>query len=320
MTIKISPRLLMLMLVALILYLLVLLTENVSAEDAIIASSVETAIEVTPSGGTRDDLRRLLHVPECPAGAQLQSIESENDLARVVFDVCGVALSGLYAPGDAGFVMVVHGTASTPEAAFGLTPDDYMHELARTLNESGYAVFAPEILTQPYGSEDINAARNEADRRLRPVGRSLVGNELMALTAILDYYGGGAVYGISLGGYLAFHTCALSDAVTACGVSGYIEDRAGKLIGAGYPQPYWRETNSDYMTVDGYLLLFDDVQVATLISAPLYVETGALDPRSAYVGDVVEWMLDAGVDATNYIGEGGHETYSAAFMAWLEGV
>ena len=271
-------------------------------------------VNATPSGGTRADLRRILGVPDCPTGAERISSTSENDLQRVVFDVCGFTLSGLFSPGERGFVLVLHGTASSAAAAWADV--DYMHGIARALNAAGYAVFAPDILTRADG--DVNAERNALDKRLRPFGVSLVGVELMAFTAVLDWYGGGAVYGISLGGYLAFHACALSDAVTACGVSGYIEDRAGKLAGdSDYPESYWNIPNSDYMTADGYLTRFDDVQVARLIGAPLYVETGSNDPRAAVVSGVIERMRAAGVQVDSVIGDGGHETYREAFMEFL---
>lgn len=273
------------------------------------------SISSAPRGGTRVTLRHLLDIPLCNRATLVSSIP-EGALRRMTFNACGLPLSGLYAPGTRGLIMVIHGTASTPEAAFGLTADDYMHGIGRTLNDAGYAVFAPEILTEPYGSEDINGLRNAVDKRLRAHGQTLVGNELSALAAALRWHGGGAVYGISLGGYLAFHLCAITDA-QACGVSGYIEDRAGKLTGEGYPQPYWQVANADYMTVPGYLEYFDDVQIARLIDAPLYVETGSEDPRAAYVGGVVEAMRAAGVDATSHVGQGGHETYAEAFMEWL---
>jgi len=89
-----------------------------------------------------------------------------------------------------------------------------------------------------------------------------------------------AVYGISLGGFLALNLGALDSRVKVVVVSQYFEDMVGKLTGLTYPHSYWRYEDADYMFFPDILQRFSNVDIASLIAPrKLFIEVGLQDPR-----------------------------------------
>ncbi len=294
---------------------------------------------------TRDELLELLGVPSTCLNNQSASLISEQQLANtsVDFEVYELSLSvcedemtlrGLYVPNaDAPLIIAIHGTAGSPERILGLdNVDDYHHQFAKQLVEAGFTVFAPYIVTQPIDSEFINRDRNALDRRARVLGFSLVGIEIGQLMAIDNYFADThsqfGVYGISLGGQLAYYLGASEPNMDVTIVSSWVEDRDEKLAGDNVLlYPLWMLYKSgQFNLLDDYLLVFDDVRLAGLIQPrPLYFDSGESDARSQAVPMVVDEIesqyysgLEENIDY--FIGQGGHEIFFPEANTFIQSV
>jgi fermentation-respiration switch protein FrsA (DUF1100 family) len=265
------------------------------------------------------------------------------NIHKWVFEVCGsqflvAGLVGIPARLRGPFPLIVafHGTAGSPERIFGLDGnDDYHHKFALRLTEQGYMVFSPVIITQ-YVEDDrgsYNRCRNEIDNRGLPVGVRLAGIELGQIMSVLNYLltrddvdpGRVAVYGISLGGFLAFNLGALDPRIKVVVVSQYFEDMVGKLTGLTYPDSYWRYEDADYMFFQDILLKFSSVDIASLIvPRKLFIEVGSQDPRvdSASrcfleVKAIYDQLKLPPDSAQMEVGNGGHEVFLKGSLRFL---
>jgi len=254
----------------------------------------------------REDLSKFYRVPEDCRSAEVPIRVSETfvgsvgdvDIHRWVLTLCNgqlttVGLVGVRsgAKKPLPLVIAIHGTAGSPERIFGLDgKEDYHHRFALRLAERGYFVFAPLIVTElaanTHGS--FNRSRNEVDNRGLSVGVRLAGIELGQIMGVIDYLLAGevvdphrvAVYGISLGGFLAFNLAALDTRIGVVVVSQYFEDMEGKFTGLEYPHPYWRYEDADYIFFQDILERFSSVDIASLIvPRKLFIEVGLQDPR-----------------------------------------
>jgi predicted dienelactone hydrolase len=258
----------------------------------------------------RERLRALLGVPpQCKGGGKLESrarIAAPDGLTieRVQIRSCGGALlqSGLLgygavAKGPAPLVVVLHGTAASPERAFGLDDPkayqarEYHHRVAARLAEAGYLVYVPYLVTERRDDPQtgFNRLRNEIDLRATAGGYRLTGLEIGQIMAApgalratgLARPGAVGVYGISLGGMLAYYYAALDPRVTAVVVSQWIEDRDRKLMGEVEDDPLWRHAAAGHAVTPGLLPQFDDAAVAALIvPRALFIEVGREDARA----------------------------------------
>jgi hypothetical protein len=193
-------------------------------------------------------------------------------------------------------IIVFHGTSGTVERTMGLdTTDDYHHHFGFRLAKNGYMVIAPVVITQPTIKlpdgqySDPNEFRNELDDRALSLGTRLVGIEIGQTASLIDYLSSDkridtqnlGVYGISLGGFIAFLTGAIDTRIQATVVSNYIEDRVAKLTSTDYPSPYWLMPTADYAFIPDILLYFTDTDIASLIlPRKLFIEVGIKDPRA----------------------------------------
>jgi hypothetical protein len=258
----------------------------------------------------RERLRALLGVPpRCKGDGRLESrarVTAPDGLTieRVQIRSCGGALvqSGLVGyraglKGPAPLVVVLHGTAASPERAFGLDDPqayqtrEYHHRVAARLAEAGYLVYAPHLVTERRDDPQtgFNRLRNEIDLRAAGAGFRLLGLEIGQIMAApgalrasgLARPGAMGVYGISLGGMLAYYYAALDPRVTAVAVSQWIEDRDRKLMGEPEDDPLWRHPAAGHAVTPGLLPHFDDAAVASLIAPrALFIEAGRDDPRA----------------------------------------
>lgn len=258
----------------------------------------------------RARLRALLGVPEQCAGdgrvRERTRIPAPEPLVleRVRILACGGRLqqSGLLGyraglKGSAPLVIVLHGTAASPERAFGLDDPrayqtrEYHHRVAARLAEAGYLVYAPQLVTERRDDPQtgFNRLRNEIDMRAAGAGYRLLGMELGQLMAVPGALRGAGmsapgvlgVYGISLGGMIAYYLAALDTRVSAVVVSQWLEDRNRKLMGEPEDDPLWRHPAAGHAVLPGLLRYFDDAAVASLIAPrALFVEIGREDPRA----------------------------------------
>lgn len=250
----------------------------------------------------RRDLRRFLPVPRSCLRGRRPAIVSDmpvRRLGRVVvrrvhLKVCAGSLSlhGLLALPDGvsrpPLMMAIHGTAGSPEAVLGMTPDDYHHAFGLRLTEQGIAVFAPQIVTST-GGPDVNVLRNHLDNRGTSLGVRLLGLEAGKLISVVDGFSADrrfdgsriGVYGISLGGVLALYSAAADARLGPVVVSQYLENRTGKLLGRSYPMAYWKVHNADYIFSPGLLQRYTDERLAALLlPRRLIIEVGTRDPRA----------------------------------------
>lgn len=87
------------------------------------------------------------------------------------------------------FVIVQHGGYGTPEHVGGLINDsgNYNNMVFR-MCERGAVVFAPQLMLWKPEELGSNYNRDELDMRLRQVGGSLTGMELLFMRLIIDYF------------------------------------------------------------------------------------------------------------------------------------
>lgn len=295
----------------------------------------------------RRELARLLGVPpDCRkgppptlAGNELVHQDDQGEIRRWVLTTCDgriplEALVGL--PKSAAprpLVITFYGTGGSPERLFGLDGiADYHQRMAAALLAQGFVVFVPYIVTQE-GTRP-NWFRNRLDNRALSLGPRLLGIELAQCMHALDYLcqqpfvdpQNIAAYGISLGGFQAFHLAALDLRIGATVVSQYIEDRDGKLAGRDYPEAYWQYEYADYILFPGYLRHFADDDVAALIAPrKLFIETGRQDPRSPSAerlfGSIQGLYRQLGQpdgSVAMEIGAGGHEAFLDGSVKFLK--
>jgi dienelactone hydrolase len=125
----------------------------------------------------------------------------------------------------------------------------------------GFVVIAPRILTDlVYDNESgYNYHRNRVDRRAAALGLRLLGMEQIALSHLLRSVTNElgvqdlsqVIYGVSLGGLVAFYQAALNPEIDAVIVSQWAEDRFEKLASPSYPHAMWRFESGDYSITTG---------------------------------------------------------------------
>jgi hypothetical protein len=300
----------------------------------------------------RCDLRDIYQIPEECLTGKMPKLISETiihstekvSIRKWVLEVCEaeftiVGLVGIPLQGRKPYPLVVafHGTASSPEKIFGLDGmEDYHHRFALRLAEQGYMVFAPFTITQLTQNlqRSYNRRRNEIDNRGLCVGVRLLGIELGQMISFLNYASARddvdapriAVYGISLGGLLAFNLGALDQRIPVVIVSQYIEDMVEKFTGRTYPQSYWRYEDSDYIFFQDILLRFSTVDIASLITPrKIFIEVGSQDPRADSAAKTFleiktiydQLKLPSGFVQME-IGKGGHEIFLKGSLQFLK--
>lgn len=235
-------------------------------------------------------------------------------------------------------VIAIHGTCGSPELVMGLAGDDYHHSFGLRLAEEGYFVFAPLITTLSTHTnicqQPTNAERNQLDHRALPLGDRLLGIEVGKMMGSIDYLSGDekindeeiGVYGISLGGQLAFFTGAADERVEVTVVSQYIEDRKEKLVDRDYETALWHYEYIDYNLLPQSLKYFTDIEIAFLIvPRKLFIEVGRNDPRSSgterLLPEFAEAYTGLGLPA-NFLGseiaDGTHEIFLRGSLKFLD--
>lgn len=315
------------------------------------STSLDTFLESMES--YRQDLIEFISVPDDCLSGQFPELISEEyittvdevDIFALELRVCDGTLTSqglLGVPSDIQtplpMIVAISGTCGSPERLMGLQGDDVHHKFGLSLAENGYIVFAPFILTRPTttASECVvptNNERNQIDNRMRSIGYRLLGVEIGKLVSSLDYlsqhseinpnYMG--VYGISLGGILAYHFGAIDTRLETVVISQYIEDREQKLVDREYDSAYWLFETADFVLFDNYLNFYTDYELALLvIPRKLFIETGSEDPRAEstepIATDIQSAYVSLGLPA-NYVGfevaDGQHEVFLQGSLEFL---
>lgn len=242
---------------------------------------------------------------------------------------------------SSGFLITIPGTASSPERAFGLETAeydsiDYGNQFARRAMEDGFVVFSPRVLTDLLldSVTSYNGRRGDIDRRAQVLGSRLHGIELLALSStitelqthpeMLGLQTG--VYGISLGGSIAFWLGAVNESIDAIVSSQWVEERTDKLAGRDNPWSMWRFETGDYTILQDGAIRLKDERVAQLIQPrPLLLEYGDQDPRAIDVLPVWEDLVDLYPPGSEdegrlslIIESGGHEIFYDEAMTFLK--
>lgn len=226
-----------------------------------------------------------------------------------------------------GVLILVHGTASSPEQLFGISTGDYPPDYSDSAGlkglRDGFVVISPRVLTDLRLSESgYNYLRGRIDRRAQAVGARLIGIEQAALLGLISNITQEfhleslpkLIYGVSLGGLTAFYQAAINPKIDAVIVSQWLEDRTQKQAGAEYEWADWRFETGDYAMLWESAFVLKDEKVASLIHPrPLGVEVGSEDPRAEAMKPVLEKLLfmykDNPKDLVIEIVEGGHEMF-----------
>ena len=162
------------------------------------------------------------------------------------------------------FVLLQHGGAGTPEVVSSLIDPTNYNDLGRDLIESGYYVFAPQLLiwnTEIYGSPYDQHA---FDRAMKQLGGSKTAFEIYCLTRVLDYFetlpeidnNRIGMAGLSYGGMYTLLTTAAEPRIKVAVSSCFVNDRR---------QYAW----NDWIYKDQANTFFD-AELLTLIS-PRYI-------------------------------------------------
>lgn len=244
-----------------------------------------------------------------------------------------------------GLVVAIHGTAATPQKIFGLEESDnfshagYHHKFGRDLVNDQFAVFAPAILTQKkLINKSYNTSRNQVDRRAAGIGLRLQGIEVWSISTsigiIKEFFNLNntqtGVYGISLGGGVAFYIAAVNKEISATVISNWSEERVSKIFSGEHATANWRYEDNDYVIFqNGVFYTRDQDIIKNLIHPrPIFFEVGANDDRSVGVLPLVDNLLELpGYMGNNsqrlclHIGSGGHEIFydkAESFLSrWL---
>lgn len=230
-------------------------------------------------------------------------------LERVWFTVVpGVEVDALLltplAPGRGPRAAVIaqHGVNGTPEEAVGLVPEptasQYYCRLGIRLAERGYVVLAPHLAGgwggQEFGEAYIprltgkpqGRARTQLYRLAIEHGRTLMGVETFMLSRAVDLLSAHAavdpqrvgMYGLSKGGQATLWFAALDTRIAAAVVSGYFNERFGKMLVPSEQYVSYIETDLEFTYLMGRLRAFGDPELASLICPrPLFVEHGEQD-------------------------------------------
>lgn len=241
-------------------------------------------------------------------------------------------------------IIALHGTAAGPEVLFdGWIDDrklsyqvsDYHNNMGSVLAKAGFTVFAPQLITEKNNKPIVgfNKTRNELHMRLSSLGFTLHGIELTmimhALTALSDdsrvtydreMVG---VYGVSLGGEIAFYLAALDLRIKASVVSQYIEDRDKKLFGT-LPESNWKFPSGTYVFKQGFSKVFSDTDILKLIlPRAVFIEAGIKDVQrtQSAIKMLARWHEDFPVATQDgticlEIGTGGHSAQLGESIPW----
>ena len=120
------------------------------------------------------------------------------------------------------------------------------------------------------------------------------------------------IYGVSLGGLVAFYQMALDPEIDGLIVSQWSEDRFEKLVDPDSRDAMWRYENGDYSILLGSALELRDRFVAQLIyPRPFGIEVGEEDPRASSMLPLIEALSRLYDDRPGNlhvrVNEGGHE-------------
>jgi dienelactone hydrolase len=243
-------------------------------------------------------------------------------------------------------IIAIHGTAAGPEVLFdGWQLDrsreyetkDYHGKMGSVLAKAGFAVFAPQLITDMHYKPIVgfNETRNAIDMRLTSLGFKLDGIELTmvmhALTGLstdsrvsFDRESIGA-YGVSLGGEIVFYLAALDERIKATVVSQYMEDRDEKLFGT-LPSSNWRFPSGTYVYKQGFSKVFSDtIMLKLILPRGVFIEAGIKDGQRAEsaINQFSQWREDfpAAVQSGTIrleIGAGGHIAQLGESINWLK--
>lgn len=279
----------------------------------------------TPEGCSSDPIKPVQTRQMTLDGGQLHWLVGEvlcDDIVLPWEAVVGIPRE----PAPKGVLVIVHGTAGSPEQLFGVETGayhpDYMKQSGLSGLADGFVVIAPRILTDlVYDDQSAyNRLRNEVDQRAQALGLRLFGMEQVALShtllsithelALRDLPQ--IIYGVSLGGAVAFYQAALNPEIDGVIVSQWSEDRFEKLASPTYPYALWRYEIVDYSITLGSALNRRDRFVAKLIfPRPLGIEVGVEDPRAEAMLPLVEALSDLYSAYPERfqvtVNEGGHE-------------
>lgn len=201
-----------------------------------------------------------------------------------------------------GVLILIHGTAGSPEQLFNVETGSYHPNYSNGAGEKalrdGFAVIAPRVITDLVHDpvSGYNLLRGQLDRRAQVMGVRLLGLEQVALTGLLRQVTAhfqwedlkSVIYGVSLGGSLAFYQAAANPLIDAVIVSQWAEDRYEKLASDSSPWAMWRYENADYSVIEGSAIELTDERVAQLIlPRPVGVEVGLDDPRAVAMEPVI---------------------------------
>lgn len=131
------------------------------------------------------------------------------------------------------FVLLQHGGLGTPETISGLIAPANYNDVGRDLIESGYYVFAPQLLIWDMESFGIPYNQHAFDRSMKQLGGSKTAFEVYCLTRALDYFETLSeidserigMAGLSYGGMYTLFTAAVEPRIKVAVSSCFVNDR-----------------------------------------------------------------------------------------------
>ena len=226
-------------------------------------------------------------------------------------------------------VIAQHGIGSSPERVFGLDDErDLYHRYGHHLIEAGYAVLAPQHISQA-------EPRARYQRMCLMLGKTLWGLEIGKLRAWIDYVqtlpmidaDAIAMWGISLGGAYTLFTAALEERIRVAICTAWFNDRLPKMILDDPRYSCFLSTAEEHIFIPSWLRDFGDSDLVSLICPrPFMAQTGKGDSIAWWPDVVAEFEVarghyhELGLEEriTLDLHEGGHEIGVTTGISFLD--
>jgi len=282
----------------------------------------------------REELARLLRLPKQkialePAVSKYRE-KATHTVYRASFNSqAGIRVDGFLLIPKGGkkpfpAVIAVTGHGSFPPHAVGLAEKDYSEHFGVKLVQRGYVVFSPFIVNS-------FQKRYMISRMARLCGGAWEGLEIQRIISSVDFLTTLpqvdahriGIYGISLGGFVAFWSAAVDTRIKVAVVSGWFASNTKRLL----DEDVLRDPYYNVPDLPGMLTMFESSDIGSLIAPrPLFIENGEKDGVTMLYDPYKQYALlkeiysrlgmEHRLTFKSY--DGGHKIYGTDSLDWLD--